>query len=87
MTWSRKFPRPLYLSDGRAIDTLAAARDFVLELPPPRQSREHWRQAAETLLKAAYRSRQAPIGDASTQIARALETDGLLRGASIVTRS
>ena len=78
MTWSRRLPRPIHLNDGRMIDTLAAARDFMLELPPPRQAREHWRQTAEIVLKAAYRSRQAPIRDASAQLSRALETDGLI---------
>jgi hypothetical protein len=41
MVWSRKLPKPIYLNDGRTIGTLAAARDFMLEIPPGRRASPH----------------------------------------------
>ena len=78
MTWHRRFPKPLYLNDGRTVATLAQARDVVLGLPELHQSNPHWQDAAEILLKAAYRGRQDPIFDARKQLSRALEADGLI---------
>jgi hypothetical protein len=78
MTWSRKLPKPLYLNDGRAIVTLAQARDVMLTLPYERQTNPYWQEAAEVLMKAAYRSRQDPIHDAGQHLSRALRADGLL---------
>jgi hypothetical protein len=78
MTWSRKLPKPIHLADGRAIVTLAQARDVMLTLPHEHQTNPYWQEAAEALMKAAYRSRQDPIHDAGLQLARALRADGLL---------
>ena len=78
LIWSRKLPRPMYLDDGRTIGTLAAARDFVLGLPMPQRGREHWQQAAEVLLKAAYRGEQDSVQDAGAKLSRALEIDGMI---------
>jgi hypothetical protein len=78
MTWSRRLPEPLRLNDGRTVATLAEARDLMLTLPHETEIDPHWRQAAEVLLKAAYRGRQDPIHDASRELSRALRANGLI---------
>jgi hypothetical protein len=78
MTWSRRLPKPIHLSDGRAIVTLAQARDVMLTLSHETQTNPYWREAAELLIKAAYRGRQDPIHDAGAQLSRALRADGLI---------
>ena len=78
MTWSRRLPQPVRLNDGRTIATLAQARDLMLTLAEQRQTNPHWRDAAELLMKAAYRGRQDPIHDAGAQLSRALRADGLI---------
>lgn len=78
MTWSRRLPQPLRLNDGRTIATLAQARDLMLALAEERETNPHWREAAELLIKAAYRGRQASIQDAGAQLSRALHADGLI---------
>jgi hypothetical protein len=78
MVWSRKLPRPIYLNDGRTVGTLMAARDVMLSLPTTRLTSEHWRTAAELLLKAAYVGRLESIREAGAQVAHALEADRLV---------
>jgi hypothetical protein len=78
MTWSRRLPKPLRLNDGRTIATLAEARDVMLTLAHEAEANPHWREAAELLMKAAYRGRQDPIHDAGMQLSRALRADGLI---------
>jgi hypothetical protein len=78
MTWSRRLPQPLRLNDGRTIATLAQARDLMLALARERETNPQWRDAAELLMKAAYRGRQASIHDAGAQLSRALRADGLI---------
>lgn len=78
MTWSRKLPKPLYLNDGRTIATLAEARDVMLTLARDRHTNPYWRDAADLLMRAAYRGRQDPINDAGAQLSRVLRADGLI---------
>jgi hypothetical protein len=39
MTWTKKFRKPIFLKNGRAIATLADARAFMVDLPNVRASR------------------------------------------------
>jgi hypothetical protein len=78
MPWSRRFPKPLYLNDGRTIATLAEARDVMLALSRLDQTNPHWAPAAELLMKAAYRGRKDPIMDVGAQLSLALRADGLI---------
>jgi hypothetical protein len=78
MSWSRRLPTPLYLSDGRTIATLGEARDAMLTISRLEQSNPHWRLAAELLMEAAYRGRRDPIMDVGAQVTLALRADGLL---------
>jgi hypothetical protein len=78
MSWSRRLPTPLYLSDGRTIATLGEARDTMLTISRLEQSNPHWRLAAELLMEAAYRGRRDPIMDVGAQVTLALRADGLL---------
>jgi hypothetical protein len=77
MVWSRRLPKPIYLNDGRTIHTLGAARDFILAIPPAQRASPHWRDAAEVLLKAAYRGRHEEVQDAGRRVSRALQVEGL----------
>jgi hypothetical protein len=78
MTWSRRFPKPLYLSDGRMIATLAEARAIMLALSRSDQTNPHWARAAELLMEAAYRGRQDSVADAGAELSLALKADGLI---------
>lgn len=54
MSWSAYLdPFPIKLPDGRALETLACCRAFMLELPERDQLKPHWQAAAGALLSAA----------------------------------
>jgi len=76
ISWSRKFPSPITLRDGRTIATLAEARDLVLALPALHQRNGHWQYAAIQILKAAADT--AAVGPAQAQLRIALRAEGLL---------
>ena|ERR1700722_2802902 len=42
MTWSRAFPEPFVLADGRKIKTRYEAGQFVLALPGRHRANGHW---------------------------------------------
>jgi hypothetical protein len=46
MPWTRKFPEPIKLKDGRKIATLGQARELMLALSERHQSRPFWQYAA-----------------------------------------
>jgi hypothetical protein len=76
MPWTRKFPQPIKLKDGRKIATLGQARELMLALPERHQIRPFWQYAAELILEAAERG--SSIDDAWAQLHRALTAEGLL---------
>jgi hypothetical protein len=78
MPWTRKFPEPIKLKDGRKIATLGQARELMLALPERHQIRPFWQYAAELLIDAAERGDRASVDDAAAQISRALAAEGLL---------
>ena len=53
MTWSRAFPEPFVLADGRKIKTLYEAGQLVLALPERHRTNGHWQSAMERLMAAA----------------------------------
>jgi hypothetical protein len=76
--WSRKFPKPVALKDGRILHTLADAREALLAMNERRQ-RSLWNQyAAELLLKAAESGKRADIRNAADQMTRALAREAML---------
>jgi hypothetical protein len=76
MPWTRKFPEPIKLKDGRTIATLGQARAVMLALPARSQSSDVWLYAGGLMLEAA--TSNVPIGEAAAQLRRALRADGLL---------
>jgi hypothetical protein len=78
MPWTRKFPDPIKLKDGRKIATLGQARELMLALPERHQSRPFWQYAAELLIEAAGRGDRASVDDAAAQLSRALAAEGML---------
>jgi hypothetical protein len=76
MPWTRKFPKPIKLKDGRKIATLGQARELMLALPERHQSRPFWQYAAELLIEAAEHN--GDVDDAAAQLSRALAAEGLL---------
>jgi hypothetical protein len=78
MPWTRKFPEPIKLKNGRTIATLGQARELMLALPERHQIRPFWQYAAELLIDAAERGDRASVDDAAAQISRALAAEGLL---------
>jgi hypothetical protein len=78
MPWTRKFPEPIKLKNGRTIATLGQARELMLALPERHQIRPFWQYAAELLIDAAERGDRASVDDAAVQLSRALAAEGLL---------
>jgi hypothetical protein len=78
MPWTRKFPQPIKLKDGRRIATLGQARELMLALPVRHRIRPFWQYAAELLIEAAERGNRASLDDAASQLSRALAAQGLL---------
>jgi hypothetical protein len=76
MPWTRKFPQPIALKDGRVIATLDNARAVMRSLPAKSQSRDLWLYTGGLMLEAA--TSNVPIGEAAAQLRRALRADGLL---------
>jgi hypothetical protein len=77
MDWNRALPGPeIKLRDGRAITTLADARDLIGQLPEFHEGSAHWREAFELLGRAA--ENLGWLIDALRQLWRALKADGLV---------
>jgi hypothetical protein len=74
--WSRKLAAPIALKDDRVIATLNDARVVMRSLPATSQGSDAWLYAGELMLEAA--TPNVPIGEAATQLRRALRADGLL---------
>jgi hypothetical protein len=51
--WSAKLERPIVLTDGWTLLTLADVRDFILDEPEDIQERQSWQRAAGLLMSAA----------------------------------
>jgi hypothetical protein len=79
MTWTSKLKPPLVLRDGRAIATLADARDVILGLSDYQQRSAYWGYAAILLMKAAQGGQRTAIDDAYWQVMRALKADRMMR--------
>jgi hypothetical protein len=65
MTWSRAFPEPFVLADGRKIKTVYEAGQLVLALPGRHRANGHWQGAMERLMAAAeddLGDRSCPLG-------------------------
>jgi hypothetical protein len=77
MSWSRKFPKPIVLKDGRTIATLREASEIILALPERTQLRPHWQHAGELLTEAADHG--LDLTDVWAQLRRALIVEGMLR--------
>jgi hypothetical protein len=75
--WARSF-KPIPLADGRAIASLAQARDFIALLPPSSQGGRQWKYAGELLRRAVDQNEKYSTGDARAQMLRALKTDGFV---------
>jgi hypothetical protein len=78
MPWSRSLTSSYQLKDGRAIATLADARELLLSLPVRHQENEHWIFAASLLLDANDTTQKSDIEAATVQMGMALRIEGLL---------
>jgi hypothetical protein len=76
MPWTRKFPEPIALKDGRVIATLDDARVVLRSLPARSQSSDVWLYAGGLMREAA--TVRGPIRETAAQLRRALRADGLL---------
>jgi hypothetical protein len=76
MPWTRKFPEPIKLKDGRKIATLGQARVIMRSLPAASQSRDDWFYAGGLMLEAATAG--GPIRETAAQLMRALKAEGLI---------
>jgi len=79
MTWIRKFPAPIRLNDGRALETLGDARAVILRFPERRRDNIEWQNAAKLLVQAAKGSATgADISRAVSQLKIVLRAEELL---------
>lgn len=72
MSWDTQLSRPLAPRDHAALETLADARAYMLELPPAIVGWQAWQRAAELLLAAAESSTTAAIAAATEQLELAM---------------
>jgi hypothetical protein len=70
MPWTRNFPTPIILKDGRSIATLNQARELILSIPPLQRETFLWRHIAKTLDEAAASDSAAVADQASGQALR-----------------
>ena len=78
VSWSRRLPASIGLNDGRALATLADARDFILGLAERRQTTD-WQRASELLMKGARGgATEIDVAWAANQLRVALHAEGLI---------
>jgi len=53
VSWDLKFDRSIVLPDGKILQTLEDARQYILPLPPSEHDTTAWQVAIEALLLAA----------------------------------
>lgn len=75
MPWSAAFDDPIPLRNGRKLETLQQAADYVMQLPEDAQRASHWQTAVETLINAAERG-GGWLLFARIAMLRALNADG-----------
>jgi hypothetical protein len=56
VTWSAAFDEPIALPEGRKLETLLDAGDYIAGLSPAMQRRPEWQAATEALLLVAGRN-------------------------------
>lgn len=78
MPWSRPFPRPFTLADGRVIATLREAGVLMLALPELHRANGHWVAAGEAIMAAVDSPAPAALDAAATAFERALRAEGLM---------
>jgi hypothetical protein len=77
LNWKRPF-KAIALADGRAIASLAQAREFIVSLPEVSQIDSQWKYAAALLIRAADQDEEYSTDDARAQMFRALEVGGFI---------
>jgi hypothetical protein len=78
MNWTRDFPVPIVLRDGRTIATLGDARALMLAFPESRRAAPPWNQAVELLMRAAGdRGTGVDISAAAKHLKIMLKAEGL----------
>jgi hypothetical protein len=79
MNWTRKLPTPIALKNGRALATLADARELIAGFPERLRAKAHWQQATELLMKVADdRATGIDVARAADQLKIALKAEGLV---------
>ena len=79
MNWTRPFPAPIVLKDGRLIATLSDARLVILGFPESRRALADWTRAADLLMKAAGdRGTGVDLAAASKHLKLMLNAEGLI---------
>ncbi len=78
MSWSRSFPEPFVLTDGRKITTLAEAGRLILALPELHRANGHWIHAAQLIQAAAESPSEEAIASAAARFSLALREERLL---------
>jgi hypothetical protein len=76
MPWTREFPAPITLKDGRTLTTLADARALMLALPRSHQRDEHWLYAGGLMQEAA--TFNGGMRETQAHLTRALKAEGLI---------
>jgi hypothetical protein len=80
LSWSRTLTRTVVVKHGRPgeVKTLADARALIQSLPARRQQQPAWQHLADLLFKAAGSRAPQDIAGATSQLYRALASEGWL---------
>lgn len=77
--WTRQLQSALVLKDGRRIETIQDAIDFISSLPDARRTAEHWDLASDAVATAGRgRATHLDLAAAQRRLTAALKADGLL---------
>ena len=76
MAWTEPFWKPIKLRDGRALNTLADARELIAALPASKQAESRWQNSQALLTRASTSS--SAMDEALTVVLGALKAEGLI---------
>jgi hypothetical protein len=72
VSWTSRLRKPLHLTDGRTIRTIADARDMILALPDRDQARPQWQSLDGLLVSAAHSANPTLIASITNRLRDAL---------------
>jgi hypothetical protein len=78
MNWLTPLSKPFSLADGRPVATIDDARQIIQSLPVEDQDSPSWQYVCQLITKAADNGDAQVVLEASVELRRALNAQGLL---------